>query len=219
VRGLGPVLGATCAQLHRDHGVRLELGAGVAQIDDGGVVLDGGARIDAETVLVGVGAAPATDWLDGSGLELSDGIVCDSALRAAPGVYAIGDVARWPNPLFDGESMRLEHWTNAAEQAMHVGASIANATDSEFAPVPFVWSDQYDCKIQAVGRLDAECDMTVAHGSLTDVRFVALFGRAGRLVGALGFSQPRLVMQYRRQIAGRASWDEALAAAGGDERT
>lgn len=218
IRGLGPKLGATCAQLHREHGVRLELGRGVERVDAAGLVLADGHRVDASAVLVGVGAAPATEWLDGSGLELADGVVCDAALRAAPGIYAIGDVARWPNPLFDGASMRLEHWTNAAEQAMHVGASIANAADSDFVSVPFVWSDQYDCKIQAIGRFDADCDMHVAHGTLAERRFVALFGRAGRLVGALGFSQPRLVMQYRRLVADRASWDDALAMARGDRR-
>ncbi len=93
---------------------------------------------------------------------------------------------------------------------MHVADAIVKQTEESFAPVPFVWSDQYDIKIQSVGRFDAQCDLHVAHGALADNKFVALFGRAGRLVGALGFSQPRQVMQYRRMIADGASWADAL---------
>lgn len=215
VRGLGEVLGARCARLHRDHDVDLRLGVGVARVGEGGIDLDDGSRIDADVVVVGVGAAPAVEWLQPDTLAIDNGIVCDAHLAAAPGIYAIGDVCNFPNPLFDGARMRLEHWTNATEQAMHVAQQIAGDAASEFAPVPFVWSDQYDVKIQIVGRFDADCDLHIAHGSLDDDRFVALFGRRGRLVGALGFTQPRLVMKYRRLIADRAGWDEALAEAAG----
>jgi NADPH-dependent 2,4-dienoyl-CoA reductase/sulfur reductase-like enzyme len=215
VRGLGETLGAVCADLHRDHGVEMLLGTGVAAIDATGVDLADGRRVDADVVVVGIGAAPVVDWLADSGLRIGDGVECDATLVAAPGVHAIGDVCRFPNPLFDGESMRLEHWTNATEQAMHVAQHLVSGEAREFAPVPFVWSDQYDTKIQSVGRFDAECEMHVAHGSLADRRFVALFGRGDRFVGALGFSQPRFVMQYRRLVAERASWSDALAKAAG----
>jgi NADPH-dependent 2,4-dienoyl-CoA reductase/sulfur reductase-like enzyme len=111
--------------------------------------------------------------------------------------------------------MRLEHWTNATEQATYVGERLVAAESASdvvepFAPVPFVWSDQYDVKIQSVGHFDAGDDVEVAHGTLDDRQFVALFGRNQRIVGALGFSRARHVMQYRRLIAQRASWDEAL---------
>ena len=79
--------------------------------------------------------------------------------------------------------------------------------------MPFVWSDQYDRKIQTVGVVSADDDVHVAHGSYAERQFVALFGRAGRLVGALGFNRPRQVMQYRRMILERVSFDDALAAA------
>ncbi len=210
VRGLGETIGGACAQLHRDHGVDLRLGTGVAAIDATGVETTAGERLAADVVVVGVGAAPNVEWLESSGLTIDNGVVCDASLAAAPGVDAIGDVARFPNPLFDGEMMRLEHWTNAAEMAMHVAQRIATEQPNDFAPVPFVWSDQYDVKIQSVGRYDSDCDLHVAHGALADHKFVALFGRNGRLVGALGFSQPRFVMQYRRMIAERASWSDAI---------
>jgi NADPH-dependent 2,4-dienoyl-CoA reductase/sulfur reductase-like enzyme len=215
VRGLGPVIGGVCGDLHRDHRVDLRCGVAVAGFEGSDrierVLLSDGAAVDADVVVVGIGVAPETGWLEGSGLTLDDGVVCDESCRAAPGVVAAGDVARWPNPLFDGEVMRLEHWTNATEQGVHAARTLLAGDGPEpFAPVPFVWSDQYDVKIQTVGRVRGDDEVTVAHGSLEERRFVALFGRAGRLTGALGFSRPRQVMQYRRMIEERASYDAAL---------
>ncbi len=219
VRGLGPVIGEVCGELHRDHGVDLRLGTAVEGFEGTDRVervrLGDGSAIDADLVVVGVGVAPETGWLEGSGLTLDDGVLCDETGLAAPGVVAAGDVARWPNRLFDGELMRLEHWTNAGEQAVHVARRLlvgAGAAEP-FAPVPFVWSDQYDVKIQTVGRVRGDDEVVIAHGSLEERRFVALFGRDGRLRGALGFSRPRHVMQYRRLLAEQASWDDALARA------
>lgn len=217
VRGLGPELGAVIAGVHRDHGVDLRTGVSVeALLDDGagqvrGVRLGDGSIVDADVVVVGVGVVPETDWLEGSGLTIDNGIVCDETCLAAPGIVAAGDVARWPNPLFDGASMRLEHWTNATEQGVHAARRLLGHEDA-FAPVPFVWSDQYDRKIQTVGVVSAadDVDVHIAHGSLDERQFVALFGRGGRLMGALGFNRPRFVMQYRRIISERGSWDDAL---------
>jgi NADPH-dependent 2,4-dienoyl-CoA reductase/sulfur reductase-like enzyme len=218
VRGLGPVLGGVCGALHRDHGVDLRLGVGVAGFDGTTRVervrLDDGSTIDADLVVVGVGVAPATAWLEGSGLAIDNGVVCDETLLAAPGVVAAGDVVRWPNPMFDGELMRLEHWTNASEQGVAAARRLLHGdapSPEPFTTVPFVWSDQYDRKIQTVGHFDADDEMAVVHGSLEERRFVAVFGRAGRLVGALGFSMPPKLMQYRRMITQHASFDDALA--------
>jgi NADPH-dependent 2,4-dienoyl-CoA reductase/sulfur reductase-like enzyme len=215
VRGLGPELGAVIAAVHRDHGVDLRCGVQVAGIEGGGRVervrLGDGSAVPADVVVVGVGVVPETAWLDGSGLTLGDGVVCDETCLAAPGVVAAGDVARWPNPLF-GRTMRLEHWTNATEQGVHAARRLlAGDAGTAFAPVPFVWSDQYDRKIQAVGIVSAGAEVHVAHGTLADRQFVALFGEQGRLVGALGCNRPRQVMRYRRMIAEGASWDDALA--------
>jgi NADPH-dependent 2,4-dienoyl-CoA reductase/sulfur reductase-like enzyme len=215
VRGLGPELGAVLAAIHRDHGVDLRTGVQVEAIEgDGagqvrGVLLGDGSRIAADVVVVGVGVVPETAWLEGSGLTIDDGVVCDQTCAAAPGIVAAGDVARWPNLLFDGERMRLEHWTNATEQGVHAARRLLGH-DEPFAPVPFVWSDQYDRKIQTVGVVSSDADVHVAHGTLEERQFVALFGRRGRLLGALGFNRPRFVMQYRRIIAERGSWDDAV---------
>ena len=215
-RGLGDRMGAACSALHVDHGVDVRCGTGVAGFEgDGrvsGVRLTDGSVVPADVVVVGIGVSPATGWLESSGLELNDGVVCDERCRAAPGVYAAGDVARWTNPLFD-ETMRLEHWTNAAEQGQAAAENLlaGEGGGTPFAPVPYFWSDQYDVKIQFVGRARPGDDVEVVDGSLEAHRFVALYGRAGRLVGCLGFSRPRLVMAYRRLLAEGASWDEALA--------
>lgn len=222
VRGLGPELGAVLARVHREHGVDLRTNVVVDAIegDDGavtGVRLGDGTVVDADVVLVGIGAQPETSWLEGSGLPLGDGVVCDATGLVAPGIVAAGDVANWPNPLFDGRRMRLEHWTNAVEMGVHVASRLLagdGGADRAFAPVPFVWSDQYDRKIQVVGHLAEATDVHVGHGTLDEYRFVALFGRHGRLVGALGFNRPRQVMQYRRMIAERARFADAVAAAG-----
>jgi len=218
VRGLGPELGAVIAAVHRDHGVDMRTGVmvdGLVGDGDGqvtGVRLGDGTTVAADVVVVGVGVVPETAWLDGSGLTIDNGVVCDAGCAAAPNIVAAGDIARWPNLLFDGASMRLEHWTNATEQGVHAARRLLG-DESAFAPVPFVWSDQYDRKIQTVGVVSADADVHVAHGTFDDRQFVALFGHEGRIVGALGFNRPRNVMQYRRLISERASWDDALALA------
>jgi NADPH-dependent 2,4-dienoyl-CoA reductase/sulfur reductase-like enzyme len=215
VRGLGPALGDVIAAVHRDHGVDLRTNVHVKGIDGAGRVerlrLGDGSTLDADLVVVGVGVVPETRWLQGSGLTLDDGILCDATVLAAPGVVAAGDVARWPNELFDGQVMRLEHWTNATEQGVHAAKRLlAGEHGAPFAPVPFVWSDQYDRKIQTVGMVAGDAHVHVAHGTLDDRQFVALFGRDDRIIGALGFNRPRHVMQYRRLISERASWADAL---------
>ena len=121
-------------------------------------------------LLVAVGVRPETRWLETSGLVVDDGVVCDDTLHAAPGVVAAGDICRWPNALFDGEVMRLEHWTNAAEQGVYAAQSLLRRDASEavepFAPVPFVWSDQYGVKIQCAGRFGPSDDLEIVHGEL-----------------------------------------------------
>jgi NADPH-dependent 2,4-dienoyl-CoA reductase/sulfur reductase-like enzyme len=215
-RALGDEMGAACGELHRDNGVDLRVNATVAGFEGHGRVervrLGDGTAIDADLVVVGVGVAPETGWLEGSGLQLDNGVVCDAACFAsAPAVVAAGDVARWHNPLF-GIDMRVEHWTNAAEQGTAAAQALLAGSGAEpFAPVPYFWSDQYDAKIQFVGVAAPDDDVRVVHGSVGERRFVALYGRAGRLVGALAIGRPRLLMAYRRLIADRASWHDALA--------
>ena len=218
-RVLNRDVGMVCAAAHRDAGVDVRLGTGVAALEGSGRVervrlTDGGA-VDADLVVVGIGALPETGWLESSGLALGDGVLCDASCAAsAPDVVAAGDVARWEHPLY-GERVRIEHWTNAVEQAEAAAARLLAGPQgaAPFAPVPFVWSDQYDLKIQSTGRLRPDDEMFVAHGSLAERRFVALFGREGRFTGALAINRVRQLMGYRRMLREGASWEEAVAKA------
>ena len=103
------------------------------------VRLTDGAVLDVDLVVVGIGVAPNTEWLEGSGLTIDNGVLCDETLLAAPGVVAAGDVARWPNRRF-GEVMRIEHWDNAIEMGAHAArtllAGLAVASASPTTPCP-----------------------------------------------------------------------------------
>jgi 3-phenylpropionate/trans-cinnamate dioxygenase ferredoxin reductase subunit len=219
-RGLGSTMGAVCADLHRDHGVDVRLGVGVMGIDAGSddrverVRLSDGSAVETDLVVVGIGVAPNTDWLEGSGLELDNGVVCDATTLAAPGVVAAGDVARWYNARFD-EVMRVEHWDNAVEMGAHAARRLlaGEGPGEQYTPVPWFWSDQFDRKIQLAGLAAADDDVTVVAGSIEERKFVALYGRANRLVGVLGFNWPAQVMRYRALIAEGTAFDRAVAEA------
>ncbi|MEU9817847.1 NAD(P)/FAD-dependent oxidoreductase [Pseudonocardia alni] len=223
VRSVGEDMGTACADLHREHGTDLRCGETVDGLEssaDGavtGVRLGSGEVVPADLVVVGIGVSPCTDWLEGSGVELHErdrGVVADATLRAADGVYAAGDVVHFPNHVFDGEVMRLEHWTTAAEQ----GALAAkNALDpenaTELGTVPYFWSDWYSSRIQFVGRPAAD-EIRVVSSELGDDRFLALYRRGDRLVGTITIDRPTQIMKYKRLISKRASWAEALEFAG-----
>ena len=114
--------------------------------------------------------------------------------------------------------MRVEHWDNALDQGAHAARSLLATADgqtpSAYAPVPYFWSAQYDRKLQLAGRPRPGDEMRVVSGSLEERRFVALYGRERRVVGALGMNRPAQVMRYRSQLADGLSWDDALQAAG-----
>ena len=218
VRALGEEMGAACAEIHRDHGVDLRLGVGVAGLRGDqrveAVELEDGTVIPADVVVVGIGVVPNTEWLEGSGLTIGDGVVCDETCLAAPGIVAAGDVARWPNPRF-GVDMRVEHWDNALDQGTAAARRLLAGDEGgvPYAPVPWFWSDQYDRKIQLAGRPAPDDEVRVVIGSVEERRFVALYGRAGRLVGVLGMNRPRHVMQFRMKIEDGITWDDAMAQA------
>ena len=216
-RGLGPAMGAVVAEVHRDHGVDVRLGVGVVLIEGGDRVerirLTDGTVLDVDLVVIGIGVGPNTGWLEGSGLTIDNGVLCDATCTAAPGVVAAGDVARWPNGRFD-EVMRVEHWDNAIAMGTHAAQSLLAGPSAEpFEPVPWFWSDQYDRKIQLAGRAAPDDLVEVVAGSVADRRFVALYGRGGRVVGVLGMNHPAQVMRWRSLVEERASWDDARRAA------
>lgn len=220
-RALGREMGLVTAALHREHGVDVRLAVGVDGFEGTDRVqrvrLADGSAIDADVVVVGVGVIPNTAWLEGSGLTVDNGIVVDDTLLAAPGVVAAGDIARWPSARF-GEPMRIEHWENAIQMGEHAARRllVSDGTGSSapaYDPVPWFWSDQYDRKIQLAGRSGADDTVEVVHGSTAEYRFVALYGRGGRVVGVLGMNRPRHVMQLRQLVVDGVPWDDAVAQA------
>jgi NADPH-dependent 2,4-dienoyl-CoA reductase/sulfur reductase-like enzyme len=204
---VGAEVGEVIAETHREHGVDLRTGVGVAAVVPGGVQLADGEVVAADEVLVAIGSLPNTEWLEGSGLTIDNGVVCDEYCAAAPGVYAAGDVARWHNPLF-GESMRIEHRTNAAEQGMAAARNLLQPEAAKpFAPVPYFWSDQYDLKIQSYGYLRGHQQIAVVEGSLAERRFLAVYRTGDRVAGVLGVNvSPKAIRPWRQAIATRAPW-------------
>ena len=217
----GELISGVCAAMLSDHGVRLHIGRTVSEVLGGerfeGVVLDDGTRIEADLALVAVGAAPVTDWLEGSGLALDNGVLCDSSCAAlgAENVVAAGDVARWPNPVFDSAPMRIEHWTNAVEQGSAAALTLLRGSNPEtvYAPVPSFWSDHFGTRLQSVGLPALADETTVVDGSLEERRFAAECRRDGRLVGAITYGMPRALLKYRIALArGEPSAPEASLA-------
>jgi NADPH-dependent 2,4-dienoyl-CoA reductase/sulfur reductase-like enzyme len=221
---LGEEVGAACAALHTRHGVDLRTGAVVDAVgppDGAGtdVALATGNSLPADVIVVGIGVVPNTEWLEGSGLTVDNGVVCDDRLFAADGVVAAGDLARWwwRHPGDEG-SVRIEHWEVAAQMGMAAAAALlaGRKAAEAFDPVPYFWSDQYGLRIQVLGHPDPTDEVAVVDGSLEaeDGKFVAIYGRAGRLTAALAVSRPRQLMAFRPLLVAGASWDEALALLG-----
>jgi NADPH-dependent 2,4-dienoyl-CoA reductase/sulfur reductase-like enzyme len=222
VRSVGVDTGKVAAELHRAHGTDLRCGVGVTALEGSThvekVLLDDGSVIEADLVVVGIGVRPATGWLESSGIALHErdgGILCDEYLRTSlPGVYAAGDVAHFPNPLFDGEMMRVEQWTNAAEQGALAAKNALYPDEAKpTAAVPYFWSDWYDSRIQFVGIPQSE-EVRVVSAELGEEKFLALYRRGDKLGGVLTVDRQTQIMKYKRMIAQRASWNDALAFAG-----
>jgi 3-phenylpropionate/trans-cinnamate dioxygenase ferredoxin reductase subunit len=190
---------------HRDAGVRVLCGVpvtGVERSRDGTerVALADGRVVTGDLVVAGLGAVPNTEWLTGSGLDTEDGVGCDATgATALPGVYAAGDAAAWPDPR-SGRRARHEHWTRAREQARTVAARLLGRE----APAPgpaYFWSDQYGRRVQSLGDTARADTVQVVHGHLGADSWVALYGRGGRLTGAVGYNAAAALMRHRPAVA------------------
>lgn len=220
-RALGSEVGAMGGRLLTEAGIDVRTGVQLnrfVETDSGvGVELADGTQITADTIVVGIGARPTLDWLDGSGHGSSDELVCDERgrVRGMPGVWAVGDVAAWQDPVRGGP-FRCEHWTNACDQAKVVARDILGSGDPE-PFVPYVWSDQFGLKIQLFGRPDIADAVEALHGdglSGGPVKgTVAGYLKDGRLVAVAGFGAARLLVRYRALVARQADWAEAKALA------
>jgi NADPH-dependent 2,4-dienoyl-CoA reductase/sulfur reductase-like enzyme len=208
---LGADLGALLRGVHHEHGVRLVMGAPVRDVLAAGgrvrgVRLADGSVVDADVVLIAIGSLPNVEWLAGSRIPVRDGVLCDRNCRAAPGVWAAGDVASWMHGTL-GRRLRLEHRTNAAEQGIAVADNIlSGARPAPFAPVPYIWSDQYDLKIQIYGTPRAADRFVIAEGSLEARKLVGYYGRGGAVCAAVGINMVRPLRAARAAVAAATPW-------------
>lgn len=228
---LGHEIGALAARLHAARGVEVLGGTGVQRVLTAGggrvtgVLLDDGRAVPADVIVLAVGSVPETGWLAGSGLASGEGVLCDEYCRAAPGVFAAGDVAAWIDPR-QGRRTRLEHRMHATEQgaaaarnllAENSGAkSGAGTAMTAFSPVPYFWSDQYDVKLQVVGTAAADARVLLEPGAVQPGpgagdrgSFTAVYVRDDRVIGALCWNRPARLPALRRLVATNAPWTAA----------
>ena len=208
---LGEQIGGLVARLHREEGVDVRLGVGVAEVRGDGhvdtVVLADGTELAADVVVVGIGSKPATDWLADTGIEVDNGVICDEAGRtSAPNVWALGDVASWRDAA--GHQGRVEHWSNVADQARVVVPAMLGQDMPDIVVVPYFWSDQYDVKIQCLGEPEATDTVHVVEDD--GRKFLAYYERDGVLVGVVGGGMPGKVMKARGKIAAGAPISDVL---------
>ena len=203
VRVLGDAVADRVQALHEEHGVRFHLGTSVVQASASHLELGDGTVLDVDVLLEAMGVVPTTAWLAGSGLDLEDGVVCDDRGQAAPGVWAVGDVARWGGT-------RHEHWTSATRQAEAVATAVLGLPAEPVEP-PYWWSDQYDVKLQGLGRIEPGDDAVVVEAGPRQ-RPLAVYSRERRVTGVVGFSNAPAVFALKDRLGDPL--DEVLASLG-----
>jgi 3-phenylpropionate/trans-cinnamate dioxygenase ferredoxin reductase component len=208
---LGEQIGELVARVHRAEGVDVRCGVGVSKVVGTDkvekVVLADGTELEADLVVVGIGSTPAVGWLEASGIALDNGVVCDAQGRSsAQNVWAIGDVASWRDTV--GQQVRVEHWSNVADQARVLVPAMLGQDVPEVVSVPYFWSDQYDVKIQCLGEPEAD---DIVHVVEDDGRkFLAFYERDGVVAGVVGGGMPGKVMKTRSKIANGAPIADVL---------
>ncbi len=204
---LGAAFGSECGtrleRVHRENGVELVTGVGVERLETRGdatvAVLADGRELTADVVVAGFGAALNLDVLEGAGLDLADGVVCDSSGRVVrlDGVWAVGDIAAWHDPVLD-RPVRREHWQVAGEQASLVARTIAGTADATTKRnPPYFWSDQFDLKVQVFGRPELADRAGWLEADDLDPESVWAYHRGDTLVAVVTFGIPRLLGRFR----------------------
>ncbi|MFE2535713.1 NAD(P)/FAD-dependent oxidoreductase [Streptomyces sp. NPDC059371] len=227
VGALGGVVGAVAAEMHREHGVDLRCGVMVTRLegDASGRVraahLSDGSTVEADVVIVSLGALRNTEWLAGSGLGAGPrGIACDAGCRAfdirgivTDDIYAAGDVARSPHALFGYQFLSLEHWGNAVSQARIAAHNMLSESHDRLPhlEVPAFWSSQFGINIKSVGIPSMGTEILISQGSLADHRFLGVYGYQGRVIGAVAFDHGRWLPFYQELIETTAPFPPPFA--------
>lgn len=215
VAALGGPIGEIAADMHRAAGVDLRCGVMVTALEgeDGRLRrarLSDGSTLDVDVAVAALGGIRNVEWLEGSGLAAGRwGVACDAGCRAfdADGlvtddVFVAGDVARAPQPAFGYQLLALEHWGNAISQAEVAAHNMISDQASRWPhlSMPIFWSTQFGNEIKSVGVPSIADQVVVTQGSVPERRFVAAYGRKGRLVGAVTFNQAKWLEFYGRHI-------------------
>lgn len=226
---LGEAVARAVQRRHEREGVRFHLGRQLAEVTAAArglqtVILDDGTQLECDVVVQAIGSQPCVEWLDGNGLDLSDGVACDNWMRMGgrPGAVAVGDVARFPNPLFDDVPRRVEHWQMPADTARRAAATLmsdlagAPQDPEPFRPMPSFWSDQYDLRLQSFGAPAIGDRVEVLEGDLEGPAPEAVVGyhREGVLVGAVLLGLPRRAVPVRRMVQDSLTSSSTASTAG-----
>ncbi|MBC3189501.1 FAD-dependent oxidoreductase [Pseudonocardia sp. C8] len=231
ISAVGSVVGGFVAEQMREAGVDLRLHTTATRLegDQSGrlcrATLSDGHVLEVDVAVVALGSIRNIEWLDGAGLAADHrGVVCDAACRVfdAEGVitddlFAAGDIARWPHPLYTGELISIEHWSNAVDQAAIAAHNMlcSPAARRAHQSLPAFWSDQFGLNIKSIGLPNLADQVVIAQGTLDARCFVAAYGRHGRLVGAVAINSPRVLDGYASLIEARTSFPPVLNAPDG----
>lgn len=196
-RILGPEVGQFVRTIHEAHGVHFHLGRSPRAVEPGRVVLDDGSALEADLVIAGVGVRPRTELAEQAGLPVERGVLVDAELRAAPGIYAIGDVARWPERR-SGERVRIEHWMVAQRQGEAVARTLLGR-GSPFRAIPFFWSAHYDLTINYVGHAPT-WDRIAIDGNLAARDAAVHYFRGDKLLAVATIGRDRYALEVERRF-------------------
>ncbi len=222
---LGGAVGDVMAEVQKERGVDLRCGVGVERLEgEGGKLrrahLSDGSVVEADIAVTALGAVRNIEWLKDSGLAVGPwGVACDAGCRAfdkfgavVDDVYAGGDVARFPHPLFDFQFVTLEHWGNAVAQGATAAHNMRSpqTTRRPHLEVPAFWSNQFGLNIKSLGAPNFADEAVVTLGSFESRRFVVAYGKKGRLCAALTVNSPRWLELFEAQIARQAPFPPDL---------
>ena len=212
---LGGKFGAFYRDVHHEHGVDLRLENAVTRIEGSARVerisLADGDTIECDLVLAGIGVTPRIELARAAGIEVDDGVIVDGHLQTgAPGIFAAGDIANFPHPLYGGRRMRVEHWANAGDQGPSAARAMLGSSDL-WQNVPYFFSDQYDVGMEFAGDL-AEAERIIVRGDMSSREFIVFWLAGDHLVAGMNVNVWDVSEPIQTLISKRAHVEDAALA-------